>query len=450
MLRDGAFIVVNGSGNGGGKTYLLAAIIASVMWPELAPACMQHQLVQKWPYPRRARIVSTPKELEDIGSLQAALHELFPPGRFTERNKGKSYPSEFQSDTGWILDLMSYEQDKGEMAGPTIGLLAWNEPMPEDLWKEGIARLRKGGLCLAAMTSLLDNPWVVDGIMNRADGDKIRVVYADVEENCKQHGTNGVLEHEQIEKILGEYDPDEREARKTGKPLSLSGRIFKRFDRRTHVSKDNFGCPQSEVTRYQAVDPAIGKPLAIIWAYVDRSGIVHVYDEYPDFEFQGAKDSNLSVSDYINIFRHKERGFEIHNRIIDRHFANRRQELGGSTLKQEFADKGLHFFDSYSVAADSPEVETGILRVKEYLRWDSSKPLTALNRPKLIISPNCRNLIAAMERWSRDGGSGKPKEEYKDHVDCLRYLLMANPEYETPRNFAEVKLPYYGAGNIPA
>lgn len=452
MLREGAFIIVNGSGNGGGKTYLLVAIAASLMWPKIAPQCLQHPIIQQWKYPRRIRIVSTPKELEEIGSLQAAIKELFPRGRYTERNKGKSYPSEFKADTGWIMDMMSYEQDASEMAGPTIGCMMWNEPMPESLWKEGLSRLRKGGLSLVAMTSLLDNPWVVDGIIGKADGDKIRLVYADVEENCKQHGTNGALEHEQIEKILSQYDPDEREARKTGKPLSFSGRIFKSFDRRLHVARNSSNelrkSAGSEVTFYQVIDPAIGKPFAILWAYVDKSGIVTIFDEFPNFPFEGAKDSNLSISDYVGVFKHKEQGFKVENRIIDRHFANRRQEAGGATLKQDFADKGLHFFDSYSVAADQPEVETGILRIKEYLRFDLTKNISSINRPKLVIGDNCKNLISAMERWARNIESGKPREEYKDHVDCLRYLLMSNPQYEAPRNWEEAKMPYYGVGQI--
>ncbi len=84
------------------------------------------------------------------------------------------------------------------------------------------------------MTSLGTNPWVVDSILGKANGDDIRVLYSGVEENCKQHGKNGHLEHDQIEKILSQYDPDEREARSSGKPLSLSGRIFKGFDRSVH------------------------------------------------------------------------------------------------------------------------------------------------------------------------------------------------------------------------
>jgi phage terminase large subunit-like protein len=433
IFRPGAFIVNNGSGNGGGKTYGLVAFLAAVCWPNLAPKDLQDPLLQNWPYPKRARIVSTPKELEEIGAIQTAIQDLFPRGQYEALKKGKSYPSQFKTSTGWVIDLMSYEQDKSEMAGPTIGLLMWNEPMPEDLWKEGLARLRKGGLCLIAMTSLLDNPWVVDGIISKGEADGIRSVFCDVEENCKQHGVNGTLEHDQIEKILAQYDPDEREARKTGRPLALSGRIYKAFDRNVHVAKEPIIPPAYGVTHYQAVDPAIGKPVASIWAYVGADGVIHIYDEHPETSFEGARDSNLTVKDYASLWKARENGRQV-SRIIDRHFGNVRRTLGGLSLRQEFSQAGLDFRDSYSMDA-GVEVETGIMKVKELLRYDASKPIDSLNQPKLAISPTCKNTIASFERWGRNPDTGKPKEEWKDFADCVRYLAMANPVHEVPSSW---------------
>ena len=444
IFRPGAFIVVNGSGNGGGKTYGIIALAGAIMWPAMAPACMAHEsLIQKWPHPKRARIISTPKEVEEIGSIQTTIQELWPKGRFEPIRKGKHYPSQFKTDTGWVLDVMTYEQDKGEFAGPNIGLTIFNEPMPEPIWRESIARTRRGGLVLVAMTSLYEHPWVVDGILNKADGKNTRVLYCDACENCKQHGKNGTLEHEQIEKILDQYPEDEREARKTGKPLSLSGAIFKGFSRQVHVTKELIVPPASGVTHYQAADPAIGKPFASIWAYVDATGAIHIYDEYPDRDFHGARDAGLSVKDYVEAFKIKEAGRNIAVRILDRHFGNQRHAVGGMTLKAEFEQAGMEFRDSYKVAEAQPEVETGILKVKDYLRYDKSKDLDALNRPKLYISPNCKNTIAAMERWSRNPDTGKPMEDFKDHADCVRYLCMANPEHDVAGTFEQPSRPHY-------
>lgn len=446
ITRPGAFVVFNGSGNGGGKTFGLVALFVAVMYPDLAPAWAVP--LHPWKYPKRARLVSTPKELEEVGAIQTTLKELMPKGRFEAAKKGKQYPSEFKTDTGWVLDLMSYEQADSEFAGPNIGLLGFNEPPKESIYRECLARLRKGGLCLGAMTSLNENPWVVDGILNKADGDSIRVVYSDVEENCRQHGTNGTLEHEQVEKILAQYDPDEREARKTGKPLAFSGAIFKTFHAKVHVVEKE---PESRDAIYHVVDPAIGKPIASLWAAVSEAGHVHIFDEDPHEQFEGMKDLNLDPRGYVERFRRteQERQVKVQTRILDRHFGNSRRTLGGLTLRQEFSEAGMDFTNSYTMDP-KVEVETGILKVKEFLKYDSSRPMDSLNRPRLTVHPRCRNTIKALSRWSRDPKTRKPKEEFKDFADCVRYLVMSNPEVEILPQWddADTGQAHYGVGNV--
>lgn len=442
ICRPGAYIVGAGAGNGWGKSKFVVAFLAAVCFPEMAPAAFtEHELVREWPYPKRARIISTPKEVEEIGSIQTAILELFPDGRYTPKTKGKHYPSQFKTDTGWKIDVMTYEQEVGEFAGPDIGLQIFNEPMPEGIWKESLMRSRAGGIILFAMTSLYENPWVVDGILGKANGKDMRVRYGSSEENCKQHGDCGHLEHDHIDKILSHYDPDEREARLTGKPLSMSGRIFKTFDRSIHVAAEEFEPPEGGVTIGMAVDPAIAKPLAILWRYVDSAGVLNYYDEYPEVAFEGAKDSNLTVIDYAQIIKSKEKGRAVESRILDRHFGAARRSMGGKTLKEEFSDAGLDFSDSYSM---DEEVETGISKIKEMLRYDTSKPIDTLNRPRIRISPKCHNLIVALERWGRNPATGKPQDAYKDFIDVLRYDVMSNPEIDTGSNWKHGRKPFYG------
>ncbi len=422
---------------------MLAAIFAAAMWPGMAPAALSIPSFKAWKYPKRARIYSGPAELEEIGSLQTAIKRLFPKDHY-EAVKGRySYPSVFHTDTGWVLDLFSYERDAKEAAGPNIGLQGFNEPPPEPLYKEAVARSRSGGYIIGGFTSLLDNVWVVDGLLNKADGKNIRVRYGSSCENCKQHGVNGNLEHEQIEKVLSQYDPDEREARFTGKPLSMSGRIFKRFDHSVHVAKEPFEPPtDQQISLGMVVDPAIGKPFAMLWRWVDKTGTVHYYDEYPHVPFQGAKDSNLTVKEYADLIRVQENGRKVDSRILDRHFGNVRRTTGGLTLKQEFDEQGLEFTDSYALSGD--EIETGIKKVLEYLRYDAAKPIDSANRPKIVISPTCTNLIAAFKSWGRDPKTLKPKEEFKDFMDLVRYDLMSNPIVEVDRPWVEGRKPFYG------
>lgn len=448
IAEPGAFICVTGAGNGWGKTEFLIAIYAAIMWPTLAAPCFSAPIFQQWPYPKRARLASTPKELESIGSIQTAIKKYFPKGRYTAtKGNGKRFLCEFETDTGWILDLFSYEQNAGEYAGPNLGLQGFNEPPPYDVWKEAVFRTRAGGVMLGSMTSLTENPWVASGIFGKTNGKDIRTRFGDVEENCKIHGKNGTLEHENIQRMLDQLtdDPQEREARKTGKPLSLSGSVFKAFDYNVHVLKDEPEVPAQGVTHYMSCDPAGGKPLACLWAYVDGAGTITVYDEYPGTPFYNAKDKGTGVAEYVQIFKDREQGRHIASRIIDRRYANASHTPGALTLKEQFSNAGMDFEDSYAVAADQMEVETGILRIADLLKYDKSKPIDALNRPRLFVSPRCSNLIASMRFWVRDPKTNKPKDDgYKDHADALRYLVMADPVHEVERVYTPSQRPSWG------
>ena len=177
---------------------------------------------------------------------------------------------------------------------------------------------------------------------------------------------------------------------------------------------------------------------------MDKAGVVHYYDEWPEFAFEGAKDGNLTVTDYANLIRSREAGRKVDVRILDRHFGNARRTLGGMTLRQEFAEQGIDFIDSYALPGE--EVETGIMKVKEFLRYDTLRPVDSLNRPRVVFSPKCKNLIAAMERWGRDPETGKPMEEYKDFADLVRMDLMSNPIVEEQVYWPNTSGAHYGVG----
>ena len=439
-------IIVFAAGNWLGKTASAIAILGALMWPEQGEAPeFRADLFQKWPYPKRARIVSTPKELEAIGSVQNEIKKWWPRGRYTAQNMGKSYPAQFTTDTGWTIDLLTYDMSAEQFEGATVALFIFNEPPPEKIFNACQARMKFGGKILMPMTPLTDAAWIYDRLVSKDGTHGIRVIYGSTEENCKEHGRNGVLPHEAIASLEQSCDPDDREARLHGKFMHLAGQIYKTFSRATHCFKrEGFSLDGKEL--YQIVDPAIGKPLAIIYAAVDSGGGISIYDEWPDFEFQGAKDSNLTVKDYVGLFRAREEGRRIGTRILDRHFGNQRRTVGGLTLKQEFAEQGIDFIDSYSVGDSTSEVETGILKVKELLRYDKTKPIDSLNRPRLMVAELCTNTIHALERWSRDPKTGKPKEEYKDFADDVRYLAMANPEVTVNRPWV-VGPAHYGVGN---
>lgn len=434
--------MINGGGNGSGKTYGLIAILGAFIWPAIAPSCFSAPIFQKFPHPKKIWIVSNPGELGSTGAIQSSIDELWPKNKFSTSKNGRQYNSVFRSDTGWEVELKSTEQNITEFRGANVGIVALNEPVPEDVYRECLARTRKGGIIPGAMTSLDDEPWIVDGILDKHDGKDYRILYGGVEENCKDHTPGGTLSHDQIERILSKYPEDEQAARRTGKPLSLSGRVFKQFDRGVHVLKHEVRpTPGSAV--YQAVDPAGGKPFAVIWAFADAGGNLTVFDEWPNFTFFGAKDPGFDIQKYADMFRLKEVGFTVQARIMDRHFGNTHHKPGARTLREEFEEVGFDFMNSYSVGEDDAEIKTGIIKVGSYLAHNKDLKSDSVNHPRIMIAPNCTNTIESLSKWSWDtksllGSRTRAKDNhFKDFCDCMRYLVMSNPEVEVAREWKQ-------------
>jgi hypothetical protein len=445
------FITVLAYANGVGKTSIVFAILGAIMWGAPSSA-FDYPLYTQYPkrWPKRIRIVTESSLVSDIGPIQMEAAKWWPKGRYQWIKGGKQYNQFLHTDTGFFAEVMTNEQALKEFEGKTIAINVFVEPPPKLIFNACVARQRMGGLNIFDMTPLMSSAWVKDDIVDKPEivvDDKVvgrsLCIHADIEENCVEHGKNGQLQHNDIQQIIARYDPDEIEARAHGKFLHLSGRIFKGFDRSVHVAADEFEPPQG-ATIGMAVDPAIAKPLAMLWRYVDAAGVLHYYDEYPETTFEGAKDSNLTVTDYVQIIKARESGRPVQSRILDRHFGTARRTLGGKSLKEEFSDAGLDFRDSYQM---DEEIETGISKIKDYLRWDKTKPQDSLNRPRIRISPKCRNLIASLERWGRDAKTAKPLEQYKDFIDVLRYDVMSNPEIEVARVWNTGGQGRYGVNN---
>lgn len=167
-----ADVILFPAGNWIGKTAAAVAALAACTWPHLAEDPVFNQPVFKnWTsfgFPKRARIVSTPKELEMVGSVQTEIKKWWPVGQYKPDKKGKQYPCEFTSNTGWITDLMSYDQAITEFEGATIGLFIFNEPPPEPIFNACMARMKFGGKALMPMTPLTNSAWIWDRLVNHA------------------------------------------------------------------------------------------------------------------------------------------------------------------------------------------------------------------------------------------------------------------------------------------
>jgi phage terminase large subunit-like protein len=431
MVGTGGDVVyIFSAANGVGKTTLVVNILGNIIFgPQ--NKYFNYPIFKNWPYPKRLRYITDPELLKQIGPFHTEITKWWPRGRYTAEKAGKNYFSQYIF-RDWVLDVMTYEQAVKDFEGVTLGAAVADEPPPEPIYHATMTRFRSGGFLMVPMTPLTSAGYVYDRIVPNHPNS---IVYAGMEENCKEHGIRGQLEHDQIQKMKAEMPADQVEARFYGKALYLQGLIWKTFYPNVHVLKEDIRPPYGAPI-WNVVDPHSDKPFASIWAFPDARGDIYIFDEWPNEDFYKMHNCQLTIQDYKKIFLDKEAGLLVYRRIIDRHFADTASAINKRTLRQELQAIGLNYQPSYKA---EEEVDTGIEKVRRYLAYNTQQPLGPANQPKLFISPKCKNTIASMSKWSRNPDNGKVQESYKDFCDVVRYLLMDDPKIAEPLPAQEFK-----------
>lgn len=89
---------------------------------------------------------------------------------------------------------------------------------------------------------------------------------------------------------------------------------------------------------------------------------------------------------------------------------------------EECAEIGLHF-----AAAPGDNIAEGVTMIINWLSYDDTQDISALNQPSLYVSSECKNLIFALTQYT---GTGNTKTAgSKDCIDVLRYLVLSGAAY---------------------
>lgn len=447
------FIFILSAGNGLGKTAGLMNIVANIVWgPQ--NEWFKHPLYENWPYPKRIRVVTESKNVEEIGAIDQEIKRWWPLGKYKASKSGKNFFCLYEMegrDGPWVMDKMSYEQDLSEFESSTLGLIIYDEPPPKSIFDAGVSRMREGGIIIVNMTPLGGAGWIFDELIDSHDFNTF-IMYGSMEDACSTHGVRGHLKHENIQKMLDYWeksDPDAIQARRDGKPLQTASSIFGRYlTREVHLLEDDVQPPMGSQYGY-TVDPADGKPYAIGFWWVDPQGHIVFDDEWPKEDWLTILKTRPplpKMEDYARIFKDYENGKNMEYRIMDRHFGNNRNVLTGKTLIEDYANLfDVNFSTSYSC---EKEMEVGVMKVIEYLQYDKKSPLTAMNVPRIYVKKRCKNIWKSLEKWSRkiDPERFVPTPDrdspWKDFCDVVRYTVMRQPEVYVTRRWEEPPVKY--------
>lgn len=428
-------IIIFAASNSIGKTWATITLLGWTIWPEFAPVWFKSRIEEKVrSMDRSFRITSTVEEAGQAGTVQRAIKSLWPKSRFKSEKNRKAFASIFETDSLWVGDVMTYDQEVEQFEGATRGLIIYNEPPPEEIRKACVFRTRMGGFEVFPMTPLSSAQWISDKLVDRSHTDsKISLIKGEMEDACKEHSVNGHLSHQRIQELISEMDPDEIRARAYGEFMHMAGRIFGGFSRDKFMSRIPLPRIYPSVP-FQVIDPGgYNKPFAIIWGQVVANPMhgLQILREWPnggtgpEQYFENVHKPELKVEDYAKLFAsiEKELGFdkaEVH-RIMDKRFGHVKDNLDGKSLRDYFADEGYFYQDSYSVPGQTTEILTGIQAIKNYLKIDKTSKM-----PYLILDPSCINTARALERWGLDPKTNKPKDDvWKNFVDIVRYLASA-------------------------
>jgi hypothetical protein len=247
-----------------------------------------------------------------------------------------------------------------------------------------------------------------------------------------------------IDEYLKTLPPEEREAREKGIWHHLSGLVYKELDRTKHLY-DDFRIPKDWM-KIEGVDPHDARGTCWLFAAVAPEEIEiqgRVRHRIYVFDYLYSHDSIQDITRQVQAVRamhgYKEAAFV----ILDAKYGTR-TSIGSTddekrTWQSELEREGIrHIRLSHSSPGD---VELGHKLVREYLKDHYSK-VTQVAKPGLVMAKkSCSGFnspIQYMFNYQYDDKSHKPKEEFKDWPDTIRYLCLEQPLYRSPVEEANV------------
>lgn len=413
------FVNVFCAANGVGKSCVGANIVSNICFG-VQNNYFKHPLFEKFPYLKKGRIISDPTTIKQ--KIIPELKKWFPSNRYNihynTSKEGKQYDSKWTTDTGFEFDLMTTEQSTKEFESVDIGWCWIDEPCPKDIYLATIARARLGMILFWTLTPLSYSAWIKDDIIDRSDGNSIDYVEADVWANCKDiEGTNGILSKENIDRMIGQYPEDEKEARINGKFGHLLGRVHKLFDRKIHVIKP-FSIDYKNYTVYCALDthPRIEDAYSIM--AINDKGTKYIIDEL----WINGRDNDIAA-----LIKQKEHGLRIKKRLIDPSAMNSDKRTEEKSYGLRLLDLGLRF------ELGSKDLIGGIRRTDEALRFEKKENIF-IKEPELYIFDTCVRTIKEFENYVWDEYRGRtaderdskprPKDKNDHFIENIHRLLL--------------------------
>lgn len=255
--------------------------------------------------------------------------------------------------------------------------------------------------------------------------EKFKVIFCSQDQNSVERGVRGILPLAQIERMYENMMPEERDARRYGKFIHLSGLIFKEFRDRVLPGEDwchvfNHDKVFREEARntwkdwsvYLGIDTHQVLPFYTLAVKVDPRGRLYAFDEIIE---EGPYNTIRAIRERYDYW-----GREPDDYLIEPQ-AKQVDATSQKSVMQILREEGIW-------TRQWQKHNSGrIHEIHENLRFDPK-----LGRPKLLVSSRCVELIKELKRWCYKDETGKPIDKGDHMIDCLGGILCSSPQHTEP------------------
>lgn len=325
---------------------------------------------------------------------------------------------------GWsVIHLDTVKSFKQNPLGQESSVWDWihiDEPIPQKMWG-AIARgtIDRGGRAWFTCTPLTE-PWIDEMFVPDLEAQSKDCETQSLADCWMMTGStddNPYNSKENIDRVMRQYSEEERETRRSGRPASYSGIIYKEFKWEEHVRKDAppgwkdwFSPPESWTKRY-AIDYHPRKPNAVLFVATSPQDIHYVYAELwtPSLLEDFVKEI-LALCAEPTVPALIDPLASTPNKVTDMTFMMELQNLGLPLMP---ATK-----DPYN----------GIIKGKQLLseRQKNGQPIIFFNR-------ECRHTLAEISRkYMWDAETNKPLKQDDDMMENFYRLCLQGLSYIEP------------------
>lgn len=403
---------------------------------------------KKWNKAIKARFFTTDFK-KGVGEvLQDKIAEWFPEGAIKDREKNNAgiydkYWIKHESGKISSFDIMTYEQ-QARMGEGWSGHMAWYDECPPESHRIATLRGLTDFFGWEVFTATpVSEPYLYDEIYASKDPD-VECFTMDIRHNLVRPNPLTKDSIGLTEEAIQRYersikDPGEFDARIHGKFKYLTGRIWKIWDRPIHTFNRNIwkkgeknclftGQPPRHWPRIFLIDPHDEKPHALLWVALEPE-----YNRY--FVYREALLKNCSFTEVVRHIRdvEVENREKIAVRIMDPNFGPKTQGYNRRTVRDDFEEASMNIGYAMSFDFGNDNKARGRKAVEELMWYDTTQPISIINRPKIQVAGDLHECIYHIEHYvwdeNKHGTERDPREKPKDIAtdfnDLLHYLSLS-------------------------